>query len=49
MLQIRTIYFIQVIAMLGVCGMQFVNKMILGSLLMSFIPAALILMYIKVG
>lgn len=39
----------QMTSLLVTCLLQFINKMILGSLVMSFIPAALLLVYLKVG
>lgn len=45
--KVRTMFYIEAISLLAVCLLQFINKMILGSFVMSFIPAALLLMYIK--
>ncbi|XP_033741333.1 probable C-mannosyltransferase DPY19L3 [Pecten maximus] len=45
--KVRMMLYIEAISLLVVCLLQFINKMILGSFVMSFIPAALFLMYIK--
>ncbi|KAK7108661.1 protein C-mannosyl-transferase DPY19L3-like [Littorina saxatilis] len=42
--KIQTVFASQVGSLLGVCILQFCNKMILGSLVLSFIPATLLLM-----
>ena len=43
------LFLAQLTSLLVTCLLQFINKMILGSLVMSFIPAALLLIYLKVG
>ncbi|XP_064610291.1 protein C-mannosyl-transferase DPY19L3-like [Liolophura sinensis] len=45
--KVRTVMVAQAGSLLTVCFLQFLNKMILGSLVLSFIPAALILMTLK--
>ncbi|XP_021374875.1 probable C-mannosyltransferase DPY19L3 [Mizuhopecten yessoensis] len=45
--KVKMMFYIEAISLLAVCLLQFINKMILGSFVMSFIPAALFLMYIK--
>ncbi|XP_069125693.1 protein C-mannosyl-transferase DPY19L3-like [Argopecten irradians] len=45
--KVRMMLYIEAISLLLVCLLQFINKMILGSFVMSFIPAALFLMYLK--
>ena len=47
--QIQMLFLAQLTSLLVTCLLQFINKMILGSLVMSFIPAALLLIYLKVG
>ena len=43
------VFFAQAGSLLSVCFLQFINKMILGSLVSSFIPATFILMYLRVS
>lgn len=45
--KVRTVMVAQGISLLAVCLLQFINKMILGSLVMSFIPATFLLMYFR--
>uniref|UniRef100_A0A8W8J7D1 Uncharacterized protein n=1 Tax=Magallana gigas TaxID=29159 RepID=A0A8W8J7D1_MAGGI len=45
--KIQMLLVAQMTALLVTCLLQFINKMILGSLVMSFIPAALLLIYLK--
>ncbi|KAL8615466.1 hypothetical protein ACOMHN_053802 [Nucella lapillus] len=42
--KIQVVYGVQAVSLLAVCVVQFINTMILGSLVMSFIPATLLLM-----
>uniref|UniRef100_K1R1G3 Dpy-19-like protein 3 n=1 Tax=Magallana gigas TaxID=29159 RepID=K1R1G3_MAGGI len=45
--KIQMLLVAQMTSLLVTCLLQFINKMILGSLVMSFIPAALLLIYLK--
>ncbi|XP_076444676.1 protein C-mannosyl-transferase DPY19L3-like [Babylonia areolata] len=45
--KVMVVYGVQAVSMLAVCALQFVNTMILGSLVLSFIPATLILMAVR--
>ncbi|XP_074522321.1 protein C-mannosyl-transferase DPY19L3 isoform X2 [Halichoeres trimaculatus] len=47
--QVTTLYLVQVSALLSVCLLQFCNTMILGSLVLSFIVAALIVKHCQSG
>lgn len=45
--KVRTVLMAQAISLLFVCVSQFINKMILGSMVASFIPATFLLMYFR--
>ncbi|CAH1800272.1 unnamed protein product [Owenia fusiformis] len=45
--KVCTVFLIQACSLLLVCAMQFINVMIIGSLVLSFIPAAFVVFYIK--
>ncbi|XP_064628354.1 protein C-mannosyl-transferase DPY19L3-like isoform X2 [Lineus longissimus] len=47
MYKVRSVYTIQLFSLLSVCLLQFLNKMIISSLVLSFIPAAYIVFFIK--
>ena len=47
--QVRTVMAAQGLSLVAVCISQYINTMILGSLVMSFIPATFLLMYFRVS
>ena len=46
--QIKVVYLVQIVSLLGVCILQFFNTMIIGGLVFSFVPGAMLLMYFQV-
>lgn len=46
--QLRTVYGVQLFSLLAVCALQFYNPMILAGLTISFILAAILIMFIQV-
>lgn len=47
--QVRIVFYAQAASLILTSILQYVNLMIFGSLVMSFIPASLLLMYFKVS
>ena len=47
-IQVRLVYLMQWLSMLGVALLQFNNPMIIGGIFFSFVPAATILNYVQV-